>query len=267
MDYHVKFGMEENPFVKNSKEYIYEGSEYNEIQTRLNYLLTTRGFGLLTGEAGSGKTTAVRNWCKKLNPSLYNVVYSCLSTITVLEFYRNLAAGLGLLPAFRKSDNFKLIHDEIDRLSLEKRIVPVIIIDEANHISNAILNDLKIIFNFEMDSKNKAIILLTGLPVLNSSLNLAANEPLRQRITMNYNISPLSKNEAKNYILKKLDSVRCSKPVFNDSALEALVNASSGIPRLIDKYANTSIIFASSKNLDFIDSDIVMEAVNDCQLG
>ena len=66
--------------------------------------------------------------------------------------------------AFRKPDNFKSIQDEITRLALEKRKTPVIIIDEANYVSNAILNDLKILFNFEMDSKDRAVILLVGLP-------------------------------------------------------------------------------------------------------
>ena len=106
------------------------------------------------------------------NTSLYKVVYSSLSTLTVNDFYRNLAAELGAQPAFRKTDNFKIIQDEINRLVLEKRQTPVIIIDEANYIGNAVLNDLKMLFNFEMDSKDRAVVLLSGLPQLNSTLRL-----------------------------------------------------------------------------------------------
>ena len=84
--------------------------------------------------------------------------YSSLSTLTVNDFYRNLAAELGAQPAFRKTDNFKIIQDEINRLVLEKRQTPVIIIDEANYIGNAVLNDLKMLFNFEMDSKDRAVV-------------------------------------------------------------------------------------------------------------
>ena len=79
-------------------------------------------------------------------------------------FTRNLATELGAQPAFRKTDNFKIIQDEINRLVLEKRQTPVIIIDEANYIGNAVLNDLKMLFNFEMDSKDRAVVLLSGLP-------------------------------------------------------------------------------------------------------
>ena len=89
-DYWVRYGLEFNPFIKNSKEIIVETKEYKEVMFRLNYLLGVKGFGLLTGSAGQGKTTAVRNWAASINPSLYKVIYSSLSTITVTEFYRNL---------------------------------------------------------------------------------------------------------------------------------------------------------------------------------
>ena len=171
MDYTARYGLEFNPFLKNSKEVLVETQEYKEVL-----------FGLLTGSAGRGKTTAVRNWASGLNTSLYKVVYSSLSTLTVNDFYRNLAAELGAQPAFRKTDNFKIIQGEINRLVLEKRQTPVIIIDEANYIGNAVLNDLKMLFNFEMDSKDRAVILLSGLPQLNSTLRLSIHEPFRQRI-------------------------------------------------------------------------------------
>lgn len=267
MDYHCRFGMEENPFLKNSREILFETAEFKEVQTRLKLLETTRGFGLLTGSAGKGKTTAIRVWSKSLNPSLYKVIYNSLSTLTVTEFYRNLASGLGLVPAYRKPDNFRMIQDEITRYAVEKRITPIFIIDEANHVGNAILNDLKILFNFDMDSRDRAIVLLAGLPQLNHTLNLGIHEPLRQRITMNYNMEGLSKEESKLYIQEKLRGVRCSLQVFDDNALEALANAANGIPRQLNKLANTCLVIAASRNADHVDSDLVMQAISDSQLG
>ena len=108
MDINARFGMEFNPFVKNSREILVETKEYKEAVFRLNYLAKTRGFGLLTGSPGRGKTTAVRNWAASLNPSLFAVVYTCLATLTVQEFYRNLAAELGLQPVYRKAIRVKL---------------------------------------------------------------------------------------------------------------------------------------------------------------
>ena len=155
MNYHMRYGLEFNPFVKNSKEILVDTKESKEVSFRLDYLAKTKGFGLLTGAPGRGKTTAIRNWAAHLNPSLHQVIYSSLSTLTVQDFYRNLAQELGAQPAFRKPDNFRLIQSEITRLALEKRKTPVIIIDEANYISNAVLNDLKMLFNFEMDSETE----------------------------------------------------------------------------------------------------------------
>ena len=173
MDYITRYGMDFNPFIKNSKEIVVETSDYKEVVCRLNYLLNNKGFGILTGGPGRGKTTIIRNWCNSLNSSLYKVIYTSLSTLTVAEFYKNLAMQLGLEPMARKIDNFKIIQNEINRYTVEKRITPIIIIDEANYISNGILNDLKMLFNFDMDSRDRAIVLLVGLPQLNNTMRLA----------------------------------------------------------------------------------------------
>ena len=201
---------------------------------------TTKGFGLLTGSAGRGKTTAVRNWASGLNTSLYKVVYSSLSTLTVNDFYRNLAAELGAQPAFRKTDNFKIIQNEINRLVLEKRQTPVIIIDEANYIGNA---------------------------VLNSTLRLSIHEPFRQRIVMNYNLEGMTKAEGHSYVTAKLNGAGCTQTVFEENALEAILNAANGTPRMINKLCNASLLVGNSSNLNIITADAVMQAINDCELG
>ena len=267
MDYFTRYGLEFNPFIKNSKEILVDTSEYKETLFRLDYLAKTKGFGILTGSAGRGKTTSVRNWAATLNPSLYKVIYSSLSTLTPNDFYRNLVKEFGIEPAFKKPDNFRIIQEEITRLAIEKRKTPIIIIDEANYINNAILNDLKILFNFEMDSRDRAAILLAGLPKLNATLGLGIHEPLKQRIVMNYNLEGLSKEEGKVYILEKLRGAGCNQTIFEDAAIEAILNAADGTPRLINKYCNTSMLIGDSHIANLITTDIVMQAINDCELG
>lgn len=267
MNYHTRYGLEFNPFVKNSKEILVDTKESKEVSFRLDYLAKTKGFGLLTGAPGRGKTTAIRNWAASLNPSLYQVVYSSLSTLTVQDFYRNLAQELGAQPAFRKPDNFRLIQNEITRLALEKRKTPVIIIDEANYISNAVLNDLKLLFNFEMDSRDRAVVLLAGLPLLNSTLRLTIHEPFRQRIVMNYNMEGITKEEGRTYISQKLAGAGCHHTVFEEAAVEAILNAADGTPRIINKLCNASLLIGDSTNATTIHADIAMQAVNDCELG
>lgn len=267
MNYFSRYGLEFNPFIKNSSSILIETKEYNETIFRLNYLAKTKGFGLLTASPGRGKTTAIRAWANSLNPSLYKVVYSSLSTLTVNDFYRNLAHELGAQPAFRKPDNFRIIQEEISRLSIEKRKTPVIIIDEANYINNAVLNDLKILFNFEMDSRDRAVILLAGLPKLNSTLRLGIHEPLYQRLVMNYNLEGLSKEEGRSYIHEKLKGAGCHQTVFEDAAIEAILNAADGTPRIINKLCNASLLISDSNKLDIVTAEMAMQAINDCELG
>ena len=224
MELTARYGLEFNPFLKNSKEILYAGSEYKEALFRLDYLSKTKGFGLLTGAPGRGKTTLVRNWCEKLNPSLFKVIYTSLSTVTVNDFYRNLAVSLGAQAAYRKTENFHAIQGEITRLALDKKKTPVIIIDEANYVSNAVLNDLKILFNFEMDSRDRAVILLVG-------------------------------------------GAGCHHPVFEEEAIEAILNAADGTARMVSKLCNASLVIGNSRSLSLITADTVMQAINDSTIG
>lgn len=170
-----------------------------------------------------------------MNPSLFSVAYASLSTLTVQEFYRNLAAELGLQLVYRKSDNFRIIQAEITRLTMEKRRTPVIVLDEASYISSGVLNDLKLLFNFEMDSRDRAVVLLSGLSQLNAPPRLGVHEPLRQRLAMNYHLEGLSKEGGGEYPSAKLRGAGCHQPVFEDAAIEALPNAADGVSRLINR--------------------------------
>lgn len=143
----------------------------------------------------------------------------------------------------------------------------MIIIDEANYVKNAVLNDLKILFNFEMDSRDRAVVLLSGLPQLNSTLSLSIHEPLRQRIIMNYNLDGFSKEEGRSYIEYKLKKAGCMDPVFDDPAIEAILNASDGTARVINKLCNTSLVIGHSQSANRINADIAMQAINECTLG
>lgn len=83
MEYFTRYGLEFNPFLKNSKEILVDTNERRETLFRLDYLAKTKGFGLLTGGAGRGKTTVIRTWAAGLNPSLYKVIY--ISRLPVLK--------------------------------------------------------------------------------------------------------------------------------------------------------------------------------------
>ena len=258
MHYTIRYGLEFNPFLKNSKEIFVSTDESKEVLFRLNYLVKTKGFGLLTCSPGRGKTTAIRYWAQTLNPSQYKVVYTCFSTFSPNDFYRNLATEQA---HYRKPDNFRVIQEELTRLSVEKRKTPVIIIDEANYISSAILNDFKLLFNFEMDSRDRAVVLLSGLPSLNATLRLSIHEPFRQRIIMNYELPAFTKEEGRSYILEKLQGADAARAIFEDAALEAILNASDGTPRIINNLCNSCLLIGDSGKSGMITAEIVMQAI------
>lgn len=267
MDYTARYGLEFNPFLKNAKDILLDTAESSEVKLRLDYLGSTKGFGVLTGEPGRGKSTSARVWASSLNPSLFKVTYNSLSSLTVMDFYRQIASGLGAAPSFRKNDLFNDVQREIKRCALEKRITPVIIIDEADMLSHKVLSDLQIMFNFEMDSRDLAVILLVGQPRLNITLNQSTHESLRQRIVMNYHMGGLTKEEGRLYILKKLDGAGARQTVFNDNAMEAILNASNGTARMINKICNCSLMIGASQGINIIDAETVRKAVEDTQLG
>ena len=150
---------------------------------------------------------------------------------------------------------------------MEKKHTPVFIIDEANHVGNAVLNDLKILFNFEMDSRDRAVVLLSGLPQLNTTLGLTIHEPLRQRLIMNYDMGGMNKDEGRSYISGKLTGAGCTQDVFDDAAIEAILNAAEGTPRVVNKLCNASLAVADSRKLNLVNADAAMQAINDCELG
>lgn len=144
---------------------------------------------------------------------------------------------------------------------LRKGKPPVIIIDEANYISSAILNDFKLLFNFEMDSRDRAVVLLSGLPSLNATLRLSIHEPFRQRIIMNYELPAFTKEEDSSYILEKLQGAGAARAIFEDAALEAILNASDGTPRIINNLCNSCLLIGDSGKSGMTTAEIVMQAI------
>lgn len=265
--YHAFYGLEFNPFLKNSRDIVIETTDYIQIRQRLGFLEKNNGFGIVVGEPGRGKTTAVRFWAKGLNPSRYKVIYTSLSTLSLPEFYYHLAEQLGLEPRFRKSDNYKMIQSEINRFYLEKKVTPVFIIDEADYINSAILNEFKMLFNFEMDSRDRAIVVLIGGLSLNSILNRNAHESLRQRITMNYTLNSLNQEDTRTYIESRLHQAGSTQTVFDEQAVQTIINASNGVPRIINKICDMCLIIGDAQRSEIITSEITLAAVNEIELG
>ena len=254
--------MTNDPFSANSA-FRFESDDYKNCISRLNYLLTQKGFGLFTGLPGTGKTFTMRSFITGLNKNLYKVSYSAMSSLTTMDFYRGLAYGLDLEPAHKKVDLFRQIQERIMVLAKEKKVTPVFILDEAQYLNTTILNDLKIIFNFDMDSFRPAVVIITGLPVLSNILIKQVHEAIAQRIIVSYRFTGLTRPETEEYILSALNAACASATVFQPAAIEAIFAGCGGSVRKLNGIISTALLIGEQKSLASIDTDTVMLAMNE----
>ena len=256
--------MQFNPFSRPAQgKHCFESGDFRQATARLKHLCDIKGIGLFTGNSGTGKTFTLKKFAEALNPGLFKLFYAPLSSVTVLEFYRAVAIGLGIAPSHKKIDLFNAIQDRIKSLARDKRVTPVIIFDEGQYLSAKILNDLKIILNFDMDSNNHAVVILAGLPALATTLSMGAHESLAQRIRINYAFTGLSKTEMTDYVVSKLKDCGASPAIFADNALEALWGCCAGSPRVVNSLAENCLRIGAQKRLKVIDTETVMLANNE----
>lgn len=258
------FGLKFNPFTKEvDANDVFESEDMKELSSRLKYIQQNRGIFLLIGEPGMGKSTALRKFAKELNPGLYKPCYFALSTVTVMDFYRGLLMSLGETPTSRKVTMFKQIQDAIISLYHQQKITPVIILDEVQLVSSAILDDLRLLFNFKMDSENPFILILAGQSQIRNKLSLAVNQPLRQRITIRYVMQGLSKEDLQLYIEKRLKLAGLGGTIFESTAIEAIYSISKGAPRMVNNLATASLIYACAKKQENINEEAVFQGQKD----
>ena len=265
--YKAYWGMEFNPFDKEiSEKKFYKNQDFTEMTKRLEYLKNVRGIGLFTGLPGTGKTACCRAFVSGLNPSLYKVVYLPLTTISASEFYRDLAKGLGLEPCYRKIDNFRSIQERIRGLYCKQKTTLVVLIDEAQYLGRAILADLKLLMNFEMDSRNYAVLVLAGQPTLNNTLSMQVHEALRQRIVISYQMQGLTAQEGGDYAKDRMRICGVSREVFEPAALEAASGCCGGSIRRLAMLLHRALIIGCEQKRDIIGTETVMDAVNEIDL-
>lgn len=263
VDFRIQYSLEFNPFEKGQDETQIDTVDFREATARLNYLRDIRGIGLLTGRSGTGKTFCLKKFSETLNPGLYKVIYMPMSTLSTIEFYREMSLQLGLEAYYKKIDNYRSIQSHVKNMVDEKRIVPVIILDEAQFLKTAILNDLIMLLNFNFDSKNYVILVLSGTPVLINTMNRAVHEALKQRIVIQYDMAGMDENDIAKYIDGKLRSAGRREPLFRAEAVKALSNACQGSSRKLDNLITHSLIIGATEKKMMIDNEAVMEAANE----
>jgi len=262
--YRTFYSLSAVPFRKELEDkQFYASASLNEGLARLEYLKATRGIGVIVGDAGAGKTSLLRKFAATLNPSLFKAVYFPLSTVTVADFYRGLAIGLGEEPKFRKVDMYGQIQQAILNLFHNQKITPVLILDEMQMASNQFLNDISLLFNFSMDSQNPFVLVLVGLPHFMERLKLSHNQPLAQRVVMRYAMKPLDKEGVREYLQHQLTLAGAHHDIFTPQAVEAIASRSRGFPRIINNMATNCLLYGCTKKLETINDEVVFAVASE----
>ncbi|MFQ5968642.1 MAG: ExeA family protein [Acidimicrobiia bacterium] len=255
------FGFKKNPFpLDPDPKQLFASQGWSQLQTRLQFLVEHRAVGLLTGEVGSGKSTAARMFTSALNPNLYKILYIHYSSGSALDLLRQLAFELDLQPAHRRGDLARQIEEAVVRLNLSKKLHPLLVLDEAQLLSHAALQQLPLLLNFEMDSCPYLSLLLLGQPLLRRSLSLQLHESLRQRISVHYHLEGLSRDELDQYVSHQLKAAGVREPLFDETARQGLYQATKGILRRVNAVARAALKIAAEQKASLVDEPILLEA-------
>jgi type II secretory pathway predicted ATPase ExeA len=258
------FGLKYNPFSKECDiQNIFLGEDLKELLSRLNYIKKNRGIFLLIGEPGIGKTSSLRRFSNELNPGIYKFFYSTLSTVTVMDFYRSILIEIGEIPSHKKITMFKQIQSSIINLYYEQKVTPVFVLDELHLASSSILEDLRLLFSFRMDSENPFVLILCGQSIFRNKLHLSMNTPLRQRISLKYTMKGILKNELSEYISTRLKFAGLNENIFNKSSIESIFSISKGAPRVVNNLCTSSLMYAATVKKNIIDEEIVYQGKKD----
>jgi len=261
------FGFKKSPFsdCPDAKQ-LFASQAAIQIKARLQFLVDHRGAGLLTGEVGAGKSTAARTFIAGLNPSLFKILYLHWTSGSALDLLRQIALELGLQPPHMHGDLVRQISEAIVRLNESKKQHPILILDEAQLLRHATLEQIPLLLNFDMDSSHYLTLLLVGQPLLRRTLSLQMHEPLRQRIAVQYHLQGLSRDELDAYLAHQLKAAGVSQPLFDDTARQALYQATKGILRRVNSIALTALRLAASRKVTVVDESIILDAAGEALL-
>lgn len=253
------FKLKEYPFsLTPDPKFIVFTSSYNELLASLYYgIEMAKGLIVLTGEVGTGKSTALRWIIRRLDASVL-AAYIVNPHLSIEEFYHHLTEMLGITDWTNKTE----LLNEMSRL-LEDRhrrgLRTVLIVDEAHELSDEVLEEIRLLLNFESDNAKHLQIILTGQPELRETLRRPNLRQLKQRIALRCVMPALqSVNEVKRYITERLFIAGSAEPnIFSPYAIDYIYQCSEGIPRLINNLCDNSMIAAYAAGDQIISRSMV----------
>ncbi len=266
--YEKHFGFVELPFnVSPDPRFFYTNPVYREALVTLHYGIETRkGFVIITGEAGTGKTTLLRMLMHNLDSAIHTafIFNPRLSFTALLRF---ILSDLGV--ASSAKDRLKLTEQLNSHLieQLKKGHTVALLVDEAQALSDEILEELRLLSNLETDREKLIQIVLMGQPELEHKLDQPELRQLKQRVTLRCRLLPLSQPEVGLYIASRLKTAGYEgKELFVPEAVEQITRYSNGIPRLVNVICDNALVIASAASKKHVSAEMIEEAAGDLKL-
>jgi len=269
MKFESYYGFARNPFNKQEvhEADAFQSGDHKAMTARLDFLKDSRGIGVFTARPGYGKTFSLRCFVTLLSPQLYRVVYLCMSTVSAIDFYRQLSLLLNLEASSKKSSMYHAVQECLLSSHRDRRIPYILAIDEAHHLNFDILQDIKMLMNFNYDSIYPLSLILIGEPHLNGILDQSPHEALRQRIIVHYDFAGLTPEESERYLRHKFQAAGASfNEIMGEGAVSAINAAAKGNPRIIDNLMIQALTIGCHEQLPTISTDVILNAANSLML-
>src|SRR6476469_2234627 len=262
------FGLDDTPFTLTpDPRFIVFTPSYNEVLASLYYgLENAKGLIVLTGEVGTGKTTALRWILRRLDASVL-AAYVFNPRLSVEEFYHHVSQMLGIKDWSNKSELLGIMGKVLEERH-RRGLRTVIIIDEAHELSDYVLEEIRLLLNFESDTAKFLQIVLTGQPELRDRLNQPNLRQFKQRVALRCNMHAFPNvEEADRYITERLLIAGSEQPnLFTPGAVDLIYQCSEGIPRNINNSCDNAMLAAYANGTEIIGRQIIQEVAENLDM-
>jgi len=267
--YYEFYGLKEAPFgLTPDPRYVFRTEGYLEVMANLSYGIEhSKGIIAVIGEVGTGKTTTLRSAIQQFGRDIA-CVYVFNPYLSCSEFFDLFTAGLSL--GLRNGATKSEIIDTVGRVLAarhSKGFRTVLIVDEAQGLSSSLLEEIRLLANFETNSEKLLQIILCGQPELRQTLNQPSCRQLKQRISLRCTVKPLPFSDVEKYIRFRLKVSGAERvDLFDLDAVKLIAQTSAGIPRIINNVCDNALLYGYAAGARTIHSGLIEEVIDTLDL-
>ena len=259
------YRFKQTPFTKSiATKDLFPSHSHREAQGRLAFALQERLPALLTGDVGTGKSTAVRAFAQALDRNLYAVVYLSNPHLGVAALYREILLALQVEPAFGFMRLLPQLRSTLHDLARKGRYV-LLVVDEAHLLPPELFDQLRFLLNDDMDSASLITLVLLGQPDLAHKLRFAPYEALHQRIAVRFHLKPFDLEETAGYIKHHLRIAEYQGQLFSDSFLSGVYDHTKGVARKINNLCRSALLLGATEDKQILDETDLKRVILDLE--